>query len=72
MMRDLLRITLRRQQKERKVNTKSVARIYHVLLISMNILNNFSTLTGTHHHLHDMGPSSYPPPTGTYDEYIPK
>ncbi|KAG2597455.1 hypothetical protein PVAP13_5KG230921 [Panicum virgatum] len=40
MMRDLLRITLWRQQKERK--------------------------------LPDMSPSSYPPPTGTYDEYVPK
>ncbi|KAG2565642.1 hypothetical protein PVAP13_7NG107485 [Panicum virgatum] len=27
---------------------------------------------GSHHQLPDMGPSSYPPPTGTYDEYVPK
>ncbi|KAG2578387.1 hypothetical protein PVAP13_6NG073603 [Panicum virgatum] len=46
MMRDLLRITLWRQQKERK------------------------DLTGSHHQLSDMGPSSYPPPTrATHDTF---
>ena len=32
----------------------------------------FERFTGSHNQLPDMGPSSYPPPTGTYDEYVPK